>query len=75
MSPHHPAPIFSGTTSPQRRIVASTPIPFMPVVQAKLRVGAPNDKYEQEADRVVDQVMRIAEPKPAMEFHQNSLTP
>jgi hypothetical protein len=50
-------------------------MPFMPVVQAKLRVGAPNDKYEQEADRVVDQVMRIAEPKPAMEFHQNSLTP
>jgi uncharacterized protein DUF4157 len=29
----------------------------------KLRVGQPNDKYEQEADRVADQVMRMPEPK------------
>lgn len=28
-------------------------------IQAKLRIGAPNDKYEQEADRVADQVMRM----------------
>lgn len=33
-----------------------------PLVQAKLKIGAPNDKYEQEADRVADQVMRISEP-------------
>ena len=26
-------------------------------IQAKLTIGAPNDKYEQEADRVADQVM------------------
>jgi len=31
-------------------------------IQAKLRIGKPNDKYEQEADRVADQVMRMPEP-------------
>ena len=30
-------------------------------VQPKLQIGAPNDKYEQEADRVADQVMRTDE--------------
>lgn len=33
-----------------------------PSVQAKLEVGASNDEYEQEADRVADQVIRMAEP-------------
>ncbi|QLE51919.1 DUF4157 domain-containing protein [Nostoc sp. C057] len=32
--------------------------------QAKLTVGAPDDHYEQEADQVADQVMRMAEPEP-----------
>jgi Domain of unknown function (DUF4157) len=32
-----------------------------PLIQAKLRIGAPNDKYEQEADRVADHVMRMPE--------------
>ncbi len=35
----------------------------MPVVQAKLRIGAPSDKFEQEADRVADQVMRMPNPE------------
>ncbi len=30
-----------------------------PAVQAKLTVGAPNDQYEQEADRVADQVINM----------------
>jgi hypothetical protein len=30
-----------------------------PRLQAKLTVGAPNDAYEQEADRVADAVMRM----------------
>ncbi len=34
-----------------------------PVIQAKLRIGQPNDKYEQEADRVADEVMRMPEPQ------------
>ncbi|MEM9267061.1 MAG: hypothetical protein AAGA46_16210, partial [Cyanobacteria bacterium P01_F01_bin.13] len=36
--------------------VSSTPLPF---IQTKLTVGQPNDKYEQEADRVAEQVMRM----------------
>ena len=32
-------------------------------LQAKLRVGRPNDSYEQEADRVADTVMRMSEPE------------
>jgi hypothetical protein len=31
-------------------------------VQAKLQVGPPADRYEQEADRVADQVLRMPEP-------------
>jgi hypothetical protein len=31
------------------------------VIQAKLTVGPPNDIYEQEADRVADQVMRMSD--------------
>ena len=40
-----------------RRILRSTG------AQAKLTVGQPNDKYEQEADRVADQVMAMPDPK------------
>ncbi len=32
-------------------------------IQGKLTVGEPNDKYEQEADRVADDVMRMPEPQ------------
>lgn len=35
---------------------------FGPSLQAKLRIGPQNDKYEQEADRVADQVMRMPDP-------------
>ena len=31
-------------------------------VQAKLNIGQPDDRYEQEADRVAEQVMRMPEP-------------
>jgi hypothetical protein len=31
-------------------------------IKAKLAIGEPNDKYEQEADRVADEVMRMPEP-------------
>lgn len=33
------------------------------VIQPKLTIGQPNDKYEQEADRVADRVMRMPEPQ------------
>ncbi len=32
------------------------------LIQAKLKVGKPNDTYEQEADRVADTVMRMPDP-------------
>ena len=31
------------------------------MIQAKLKIGQPNDKYEQEADRVADEVVRMPE--------------
>ena len=31
------------------------------VIQAKLKIGQPNDVYEQEADMVADRVMRMPE--------------
>jgi hypothetical protein len=33
-----------------------------PMLQRKLAIGQPNDRYEQEADRVADQVMRMSVP-------------
>ncbi len=33
------------------------------LIQAKLKIGQPGDKYEQEADRVADEVMRMPEPR------------
>jgi hypothetical protein len=32
-------------------------------IQAKLKVGQPGDKYEQEADRIAEEVMRMPEPE------------
>jgi hypothetical protein len=37
------------------------------VLQAKLRIGQPNDIYEQEADRVAEQVMRMPDPSRTLE--------
>ncbi len=55
---HHPiGPVQLAQRAEIRRILRSTG------AQAKLTVGQPNDKYEQEADRVADQVMRMPEPK------------
>jgi hypothetical protein len=34
-----------------------------PVIQAKLKIGEPNDVYEQEADRMADAVMRMPDPQ------------
>ncbi len=35
-----------------------------PVIQPKLKIGATGDRYEQEADQVAEQVMRMPEPCP-----------
>ena len=43
----------------QRKPLAVQP----PLIQAKLKIGPPDDEYEREADRVADQVMSMPEPK------------
>ncbi len=44
-------------------IYSGGPLP----VQTQLTIGQPNDPYEQEADRVADQVMRMADPPPPVQ--------
>ncbi len=39
-------------------------------IQAKLKIGQPNDIYEQEADKVADQIMKI--PYPAVQLLSKS---
>jgi len=53
-------PLSQGRANPAPVIPAGW---AMPQVQTKLTVGEPNDPYEQEADRVADQVLRMAEPR------------
>jgi murein DD-endopeptidase MepM/ murein hydrolase activator NlpD len=42
-------------------------------LQAKLKISPPNDIYEQEADRVAEQVMRMPEPKQSLVNNHSSL--
>ena len=34
-------------------------LPTVPVIQAKLKIGEPDDRFEEEADQVADEVMRM----------------
>ncbi len=43
--------------------------------QAKLTIGQPNDKYEQEADRVADQVMRMRDADVAQRVETGRIQP
>jgi Domain of unknown function (DUF4157) len=52
----------------------ATAQPFGPV-QAKLTVGPANDRFEQEADRVADDVMRMPEPGAANETRPTNGSP
>ena len=58
--------IVTGTTSPHFGYDFSR-IPIHPpaagAIQMKLAINTPGDEYEQEADRIADQVMRMPEPK------------
>ena len=47
-------------------MVGSAPTEFLPIVQAKLRIGAPKDKYELEGERVAAEVMKMPDSKPTM---------
>ena len=46
-----------------------------PLIQTKLTIGAPNDKYEREADRVADQIMRMPEPGHEEDFEEMPAMP
>ena len=60
------SPDKSASIAPQSVPLSLTPIAhfhdftqvpvYSPVIQAKLTIGSPNDRYEQEADRVAAQV-------------------
>ena len=55
---HHPmGPVQLAQQAEVSHILRSTG------AQARLTIGQPDDKYEQEADRVADQVMRMPDPK------------
>ncbi|NOZ51815.1 MAG: DUF4157 domain-containing protein [Gammaproteobacteria bacterium] len=45
------------------QVPVCTKLPFG--IQAKLKIGQPNDKYEQEADRVAEQVISMPDPQVA----------
>ncbi|MHC5058422.1 MAG: PIN domain-containing protein [Planctomycetota bacterium] len=55
-----------GNQAIQRMIKSGT-------LQAKLKIDKPNDKYEQEADRVADKVMSMPEPKGSLVNSHRSL--
>jgi hypothetical protein len=44
------------------------------IIQPKLKIGAPNDKYEQEADRVADQVMRMPTPDQSSPIYSSPIS-
>jgi len=57
---------LSGTPGPTGKFAASHGqrlVSQPPLIQPKLTINQPNDRYEQEADRVADLVMRMPEPR------------
>ncbi|MGY6275064.1 eCIS core domain-containing protein [Methylomonas sp. MgM2] len=68
-NPHEQQADNSGLNSDSRfnhdfsRIPVRSNTSFL--IQAKLKIGQPNDRFEQEADRIADQVMRMPAPDPA----------
>lgn len=58
-------PINNGTHIQTKCVCGGGCSRCLGVIQPKLTIGQPNDKYEQEADRVADQVMRM--PGPTMQ--------
>lgn len=54
----NPGPSSECAECRQKRMASQQPL-----IQPKLTMGQPNDKYEQEADSVADAVMRMPDPK------------
>jgi hypothetical protein len=56
-----PSPLIAQARTCQGHAAIVRQLLQHPVVQPKLTIGEPNDKYEQEADRVADAVLRMPE--------------
>lgn len=56
-------PSSAGPPRPERRALGNQGTQYL--IQAKLRVGAPDDRFEREADGVAEQVMRMPLPAAA----------
>ncbi|MEG4854320.1 DUF4157 domain-containing protein [Microcoleus sp. B5-D4] len=48
----------------QGNLLGRTRVSPRATIQPKITIGAPNDKYEQEADRIADAVMNMSAPSP-----------
>ena len=57
------APARTGLTPRSQAVFDLNRIPITPVIQTKLTISQPGDKYEREADRVADRIMAMPEPE------------
>ncbi len=62
------APFFSASVPSLQRKCTSCEAGAERQFQPKLTVGEPNDRFEQEADRTAEQVMRMPEPQVQRQF-------
>jgi Domain of unknown function (DUF4157) len=65
LSPRHSSPLSTGMPLLQRKCACGGGCPRcqeQALLQTKLKISEPGDKYEQEADLIADQVMRMPEP-------------
>lgn len=62
LRPRSSSSLLSSTRPPL--VARSQSISYItkPIIQPKLKIGAPNDKYEQEADRLAEKVLRMPGP-------------
>jgi len=72
--PARRTPGLSTTPNHLAQPVVIKPTQNLPI-QAKLMIGQPNDKYEQEADRVADQVMRMSDADVAQRDESGAVQP
>ena len=56
-------PVYQHTEAGPCSLGYSAPRTCPAVIQAKLVVGEPDDKYEKEADRIADEIMRMPDPR------------
>ncbi|HEY9755042.1 MAG TPA: hypothetical protein V6C97_07775 [Oculatellaceae cyanobacterium] len=61
-------PTTNSSFSNHSKLLDKNPKPLVsrpPLIQTKLTINQPGDEYEQEADRVAEQVMRMPDPASA----------